>query len=170
MQSWYDYETFSPVQLDADGRTRMETPLHKIPLYLRGGSIIPRKDRIRRSSKQMAVDPYTIIVALDKGQARGQVYADDGSSFEYQKGMFVLTEFEFKDFVLKASKSKQSTVNQSTPFNARIERIIIVGLQSIMNVVGKDGQTFEFSNDSHSITVKNPNYLIGDSWEIQFQR
>jgi alpha 1,3-glucosidase len=43
----------------------METPLERVPVYLRGGSILPRKDRLRRSSNLTTRDPYTLIVALD---------------------------------------------------------------------------------------------------------
>ena len=34
-------------------------------MYQRGGSIIPKKMRVRRSSTAMANDPYTLVVALD---------------------------------------------------------------------------------------------------------
>ena len=39
--------------------------LAQIPVFLRGGSIIPKKMRVRRSSSLMANDPYTLVVALD---------------------------------------------------------------------------------------------------------
>ena len=38
----------------------------QIPVFYRGGSIIPRKDRIRRSSYLSRNDPYTLVVALDR--------------------------------------------------------------------------------------------------------
>jgi mannosyl-oligosaccharide alpha-1,3-glucosidase len=44
----------------------MKTTLDRVPVYLCGGSIIPRKDRIRRSSQLTIRDPYTLIVALDE--------------------------------------------------------------------------------------------------------
>lgn len=37
----------------------------KVPVYQRGGSIIPRKMRVRRASPLMKNDPYTLVVALD---------------------------------------------------------------------------------------------------------
>lgn len=37
----------------------------QIPVFQRGGSIIPRKMRIRRSSALMVHDPFTLIVCLD---------------------------------------------------------------------------------------------------------
>ena len=37
----------------------------QIPVFQRGGTIIPKKLRVRRASSLMANDPYTLIVALD---------------------------------------------------------------------------------------------------------
>lgn len=34
-------------------------------MYQRGGTIVPRKERIRRSSALMANDPFTFVVAVD---------------------------------------------------------------------------------------------------------
>lgn len=60
-------------------------------LYIRGGSIITRKDITRRSSKAMSQDPYTLIIAFDQnGLSSGSIYVDDGESFEYKEtGAFV---------------------------------------------------------------------------------
>jgi hypothetical protein len=57
--------------------------LCSLVVYQRGGSIVPRKLRIRRSSTQMAGDPITLAIALDtKGRAEGDIYIDDGKTYE----------------------------------------------------------------------------------------
>ena len=58
---------------------------------------MPKKMRVRRSSHAMAADPYTLVVALSSegGEASGQLYEDDGHSFQYQQGAFLLREFTF---------------------------------------------------------------------------
>ena len=46
-----------------------------IPVYQRGGSILPRKLRLRRSSTMMKNDPYTLYIALDHAnQANGKLH------------------------------------------------------------------------------------------------
>ena len=83
---WYDVTTAQPVTGGAS-RT-IETPIHQIPVFQRGGSIIPKKMRVRRSSSAMANDPYTLIIALSTdqtqagGSATGDLYLDDGHSFD----------------------------------------------------------------------------------------
>lgn len=39
----------------------MDAPEESIPAFQKAGTIIPRKDRFRRSSSQMDNDPYTLV-------------------------------------------------------------------------------------------------------------
>ena len=56
------------------------------PVFQRGGTIVPTLQRVRRSTKIMMNDPYTLIVALDEnGKAKGHIYMDDGQSFKVIK-------------------------------------------------------------------------------------
>ena len=36
-----------------------------MPAFIRGGTILPIKERIRRASSLMINDPYTLVVAFD---------------------------------------------------------------------------------------------------------
>ncbi|KAG5455820.1 MAG: glycoside hydrolase superfamily, partial [Olpidium bornovanus] len=61
-ETWYDYFTFQPYQ---GPKATVATPLQKIPVFMRGGTAIPRRERFRRSSDAMRLDPITWVVALD---------------------------------------------------------------------------------------------------------
>ena len=37
----------------------------QVPVFQRGGTIVPKKMRVRRASSLMRNDPYTLVVALD---------------------------------------------------------------------------------------------------------
>ena len=64
--------------------------LNGIPVYYRGGSVVPRRERPRRSTAAQLADPYTLVVAADdKGEAEGQLYVDDGRSFAFQRGLYL---------------------------------------------------------------------------------
>ena len=71
--------------------------LATVPVFQRGGSIIPYKFRLRRSTKQMINDPFTLLIALnDIGHAVGELYLDDSISYGYRKNKeFLYREFEF---------------------------------------------------------------------------
>ena len=66
------------------------------PVFVRGGFIVPRRERPRRSSTAQAGDPYTLLVALDTtGRAQGHLYEDDGLTTAHQQGAFVFRTFTF---------------------------------------------------------------------------
>ena len=60
---WYDIDTHAAYL--GPGRKWVSAPLRKIPVYYRGGSIVPRKMRVRRASSLTRDDPFTLFVALD---------------------------------------------------------------------------------------------------------
>lgn len=58
-QSWYDFRTGT---IYKGGVThQIEVFEEGIPTFQKAGTIIPRKDRFRRSSTQMVNDPYTLV-------------------------------------------------------------------------------------------------------------
>jgi mannosyl-oligosaccharide alpha-1,3-glucosidase len=117
---------------------------------MRGGSILPIRQRPRMASTLMKFDPFTLRVALDKkGRAKGELYLDDGETYSHRDGQIVWREF--------AAKSKGKTIRLTsqdlvkvkpteavdgvalTNFNpaneyaksiatVRVERVIVVGL------------------------------------------
>ena len=94
-QVYYDYFTHRVHRGAAAGKSvTVPAALHQVPLLVRGGTILPTRERPRRASSLMKYDPFTLRVALDKsGQARGELYLDDGVSYNYQRGEFVWREF-----------------------------------------------------------------------------
>jgi len=86
--TWYDIDTMQPYQ--KSGYINVPVTIHKIPVFQRSGSIVPRKMRIRRSTVAMKNDPYTLIVIADNnGKASGSLYIDDEASFEYRHGKYL---------------------------------------------------------------------------------
>jgi alpha 1,3-glucosidase len=115
-EPWYDVDTFVGYAPNGGNILTMETPIDKMPVFQRGGSIIPRQLRVRRSSSLMAKDPYTLFVALDsKGEASGELYVDDGHSFDYQKGDYIRRRFSFSNGRLSASTSTLKVLPPSPP-------------------------------------------------------
>ncbi|PRD27324.1 UNVERIFIED_CONTAM: modA [Trichonephila clavipes] len=92
---WYDIITHQ--RYDGGQTVSIPVTLDKIPVYQRGGSIIPKKLRIRRSSSLTYSDPYTLEIALDKSgsHANGTLYIDDFNSFHYREGNYLLLKFTY---------------------------------------------------------------------------
>lgn len=58
-ESWYDMKTGTAYKGGATHK--LDALEESIPSFQRAGTIIPRKDRFRRSSTQMENDPYTLV-------------------------------------------------------------------------------------------------------------
>lgn len=96
---WYDIDDHR--KIERVGVESVPVNQYKVPVYQRGGTIVPKKERIRRSAILMHDDPYTLVVAVDAAKhAKGTLYIDDEKSFEYRQGKYLYLEFEFKDGVL----------------------------------------------------------------------
>ncbi|KAI9481280.1 MAG: alpha glucosidase [Benjaminiella poitrasii] len=81
---WYDWYNHSTVIKSVNSSTyhSLVAPLTRIPIHIRGGSIIATK-----TPKLLVQDtfmmPYNLIIALDeKKQAVGRLYVDDGQSLK----------------------------------------------------------------------------------------
>lgn len=121
---WYDLldgTFFEP------GEHQVPLTMERIPAYFRAGTIVPLKQRIRRSSSCMALDPLTLHVYLDKttGTATGRVYIDDYKTKQYQNGISLTVEFKYENGVLSAASSQGSLPDSVA---AEIERVEIFGL------------------------------------------
>ncbi|KAK2498120.1 hypothetical protein MC885_016662, partial [Smutsia gigantea] len=98
----------------------------EIPVFQRGGTIVPRWMRVRRSSDCMKDDPITLFVALSpQSTAQGELFLDDGHTFNYQTHHeFLLRRFTFSDNTL-VSSSADHKGHLETPI--WIERVVIIG-------------------------------------------
>ena len=84
---WYDwYNQTEIVDAGAKGgqNVTIDAPLGHIPVYVRGGSVLPLQPRqdalVIRDARQK---PWSVLVALDGNQtATGTLYLDDGESLE----------------------------------------------------------------------------------------
>ncbi|KAE8285848.1 Neutral alpha-glucosidase AB [Larimichthys crocea] len=167
---WFDVNSFQK----HNGAQNLYIPvtMSSIPVFQRGGSIIPRKLRVRRSSTCMEHDPYTLYVALNpKRTAEGELYVDDGHTFNYEKKEFIHRRLSFANNVL-------SSVNLAPDahFSTRswIERIIILGASKPGKVTLTAGAQesqleFEFDASMSVLTIRKPGMNAGVDWTVKLQ-
>eukprot|EP00492_Amphilonche_elongata_P004975 TRINITY_DN566_c0_g1_i2.p2 TRINITY_DN566_c0_g1~~TRINITY_DN566_c0_g1_i2.p2 ORF type:complete len:148 (-),score=13.98 TRINITY_DN566_c0_g1_i2:12-455(-) len=92
----------------------------EIPVFYRGGYIIPEKHRKRRSSEQMKEDPYTLVIAASKSNfASGFLYLDDGSSLDYMRNEYELRRFEYSGTQIQ--NTRMSTTQHDNERKGRSE-------------------------------------------------
>lgn len=81
-QVWYDFYNLTQVNagLKAGDNVTIQAPLGHIPVYLRGGYVIPMQEP-GMTTYESRRNPWGVIAALDgTGRAKGELYLDDGES------------------------------------------------------------------------------------------
>ncbi|XP_032939455.1 neutral alpha-glucosidase AB isoform X2 [Catharus ustulatus] len=169
---WYEDETHE--QYKAPQTLYVPVTLGTIPVFQRGGTVIPRQDRPRRSTEAMRGDPFTLYVALSpQGTAEGELYLDDGISFDYAtKNQFLHRHFAFANGTLTSS-SADPRGSMSTP--AWLERVVILGMgrpeRALLTTHDGSQTPLEFRHDpEHSVlTLRRPGVPIGEDWSISLR-
>ncbi|WVW82784.1 hypothetical protein I302_104795 [Kwoniella bestiolae CBS 10118] len=196
-QPYYNYFTHHLYPASAHQTLSLSTPLSTFPLLIQGGSIIPIRQRVRRSSPLMWQDPFTLTIALSKdGKASGQLYLDDGVSYSYQQGEYIWKDLRFDGNTLKSTSkanieptSREEGVVAYDPENnswaqavshVKIESIVILGMKGEPKTIKADGQEVDWvyengvasngkrEGESSMLIIKNPGVGIVGDWEIVF--
>lgn len=101
---WYDYWTGR--RYVGGTMVRVDAPLETVPLFVRGGAIIP-KGRPMNYVGEISSGLVTLEIFPDEhGNASGSLYEDDGTSPDYQRGVYRRTSFK----VAKAGRSYRVSV------------------------------------------------------------
>ncbi len=182
---WFDVDTMQRVDLKGVPGSyvakTVESGIDKIPVYQRGGSIIPRKLRLRRSSYLMINDPYTIYIALNSDlKAEGTLYMDDETTFDHEKK----DEYGIATFTsdLNSSIVIQNTVKlgdisalQESKDGRMIERIVVMGMASepkkiILTPLGSTEEIpieFQYDEESKILVIRRPDVSALDEWAMR---
>ncbi|KAK6923487.1 Glycoside hydrolase family 31, N-terminal domain [Dillenia turbinata] len=177
-QAWYDLRT--GITYKGASNHKLGVSEESIPAFQRAGTIIPRKDRLRRSSTQMVNDPYTLVIALNSSKsAEGELYIDDGKSFEFEQGAYIHRRFVFSDGKLTSINIAPGASGKSQFLsNCIVERIILLGHSS-----GSKSALIEPANLKVDVelgplwlrgskgplvpTIRRPNVRIADDWSVK---
>ncbi|KAI8874863.1 glycoside hydrolase family 31 protein, partial [Backusella circina FSU 941] len=177
-EPWYHFKTHKRIQ--TNGLQTVDAPLDTTPAYYRGGYIIPRRERVRRSTTSMKLDPFTLVIAKNNhGDAKGSLYLDDEETYRYQKGAYAHTEFNFANNELSCkslhetpgSDAASKFINSSKQLH--VERLVILGSKSAkrVQIVDQNGASkdaeFSFDNNADVLTVKSPKVSVVEcGWKV----
>ncbi|KAG1957789.1 neutral alpha-glucosidase AB [Pimephales promelas] len=166
---WYDVHTFQ--KHDGDQSLYIPVTMSSIPVFQRGGSIICRKDRVRRSSSCMENDPYTLYVALSsQGSAEGELYIDDFHTFNFETSkQFVHRRLSFSANMLS---SRNLSPDSQFSTGSWIEKIVIIGgsqpsSATLRNADGTESTLeFEFDSTHAVLTLRKPAVNAASDWTV----
>ncbi|XP_035118879.1 neutral alpha-glucosidase AB isoform X5 [Callithrix jacchus] len=169
---WYDIQSYQ--KHHGPQTLYLPVTLSSIPVFQRGGTIVPRWMRVRRSSDCMKDDPITLFVALSpQGTAQGELFLDDGHTFNYQtRQEFLLRRFSFSGNTL-VSSSADPEGHFETPI--WIERVVIIGAGKPAAVVlqskGSPESRLSFQHDPETsvLVLRKPGINVASDWSIHLR-
>ncbi|CCI49901.1 unnamed protein product [Albugo candida] len=170
-------------------------PIEHIPIFQRGGSIVTRKRRVRRSSALMHHDPVSLLITLDATvSAKGQLYLDDERTFAYKvSNRFTLVHLECPMNGLQSFVSANGYAS-----SVWVERIEIYGFgalykvptnvlrefEAVSAVISAKTNTkeddmesgvsyrpldFTYDLDLDQLIVRKPALKLHEVWKLQFR-
>lgn len=134
------------------GRKNIKAPLNIIPLYIRGGSILPMQKPEQNTYLQRN-NSIELVAAMDNsGEGTGRLYWDDGDSLNSVEEMhYTLLEFAMHPGVLTASVLWPGEQNLPPP----LSRLTVLGIKKSVVSVNVNGQPthFTYNADAHYLLV-----------------
>ncbi|KAM8921252.1 neutral alpha-glucosidase C [Pelodytes ibericus] len=170
-ERWYNFRKYQCVR--GGTKQKVAVTLEEIPVYQRGGTIIPMHTTAGKSTGWMEDTPYELHVALDaKGCAAGELFLDDGHSFLYlHKHMFCYRKFTFQKNLLSCRSADNTG---KFPVMSTLEKVLVVGLKKQPFEVhvlhgGGDNKsvTFTYSGKLRLLTLESLSLNVSTDWEIR---
>ncbi len=171
--TWFDYWTGK--QLTGGATIHADAPLETVPLYVRGGAIVPMGPEMKYVGEKKG-GPLTFAIYPDsKGHAEAALYEDDGTSPAYTKGAFRRTALSYQassagaEITVGAAAGPYQTAPRTFVFSVRkgqpvkeasIDGKPLAGIQSGQAGAGwwksADGVTVQFADDgkAHKVTLR----------------
>ncbi|KAJ9668457.1 hypothetical protein H2201_001505 [Coniosporium apollinis] len=147
---WYDWYSQAAVTgVSAGQNVTIPAPLGHIPLYVRGGSVLPLQEPGYTTALGRR-NPWGLLVALSKeGTATGQLYIDDGESLVQNATLLV-------DFAAVGGALYASARGEFRDANP-LANVTVMGLSSAPGNVTLNGHTLSsgvsFNQTSGLLTV-----------------
>jgi alpha-glucosidase len=137
---WYDYWT--GMRTAGPQITRLEAPIHQIPLLVRAGSVVPAWPPMQYTGETPL---EALILHLYPGDGTSWLYEDDGHSWAYLEGGRRVTRF---DCTLNG-QTLQVRRQSEGPYRPAYDRIqlIVHGVTAVPRSLHVDGRPIDAEYD-----------------------
>lgn len=166
---WYDWYNKTAVNAQPGVNHTIDAPLGHIPVYIRGGAILPQQEALYTTS-ECRNSSWSLIVALNKrGIAQGEIYLDDGVS---------ITPSATKQVWLKAYRdSIRASARGSFVDTNKLANVTVLGVQNAPKSVKLNGKTVSngitYDSGSKVVSIKGlesftPNGAWAQDWQLSW--
>lgn len=139
-ERWFNYHTGA--EMKTRGSIIEQAPRNYLPLYLRGGSIIPHQESAMNTVLSRKKPFYLYIALDDRQKAKGDLFWDDGESIDtYETSNYnhFIFNYDSQRLTLESWTYKYSDMNN------KLEKILIFGATKQPARITWNGQ--DLSND-----------------------
>lgn len=93
--TFYDFFTHEKIQGKGEMVTRDNISYSDIPVYIRGGHIVPMRVNSAMTTTALRNEDFELIIAPDEdGNAKGSLYLDDGESIDVKDSTLIRFTFQ----------------------------------------------------------------------------
>jgi alpha-glucosidase (family GH31 glycosyl hydrolase) len=167
--TWYDYETGEAFEGGTWLRDK-SFPLDKLPLYVRGGAIIPTME-VPDYIGQKPLTELTLDI-YPEGKSSFVLYEDDGESFDYEEGKYCLTKInceQQKDRIkisITPREGRYPDMPESRTHIIRLHQRTGTGIENLWVNMQRKGYTYKEGIILFSVTEEHDrNIEIEIEWE-----
>jgi alpha-glucosidase len=160
--AWFDYWTGQ--RLAGDRAIEYPAPPDVLPLFVKGGAIIPMQPEMGYAG-ETAADPITFDV-YPSGRSSASLYEDDGTSLDYQRGVFARTRVSCVETTAAVALRVSAPVGpftvapRSYEFRVHVERVPRsvrvdgVAAREGSRTAGSGGASWSFDAASRTLIVR----------------
>jgi alpha-glucosidase len=126
--SWYSL--YDGSRLEGNQEVIVESPIHKLPVFVKAGSLIPMQTPVMHTREKVT----ELIIHAYTGQTDSQFdfYEDDGVSFEFEKGVNSLRRLSYNGTTNKVMVGAAEGVFQSP---LKTLKLVLHGTQGIKHIM-----------------------------------
>lgn len=165
---WYDYYTGRRFSSD-DKHVSLPSPEFYVNLLVRGGHVIViRKTENIKMATDTLLQGMVIMVAVDNGEAKGDLYLDDGES---EEGPWALVKFYIQDGnTLMVNKTQHEGALQNTKLNLIVEEVKVFGVDKAVTKITMNSGSIKGTEElcENSSTQRKDNTTVLCVYDMNF--
>jgi alpha-glucosidase len=167
---WFDYWTGAVISQNFFDQTMaaLRVPIHPtletLPVYVRGGAIVPMQPLVQSTSERP--EGPLMLRVFPGADCRGALYLDDGSTFAYRNGEFLRLHFSCDKTARGWAVKIGSHEGQYKPWWNTIQITLFAweAPDGLTSVQGKAVAAIpRVNSERHSITVEVPDTEAGET-------
>ncbi|GLH03610.1 uncharacterized protein GBIM_09481 [Gryllus bimaculatus] len=163
---WYNLHTLGPVTAKQQSWHDITAPLDTIPLFYRGGHIIPLQSP-NMTTTASRKNPVELIVAKDEdGKATGSLYWDDGDSVNTYEDK----KYSHVTFTLNESRLRGTVVwwGYDAPLMLGKVHVLGIGIPVRSVYVNQVAHSFSYNSGNQFLRIKNLALPLNQNFSIHW--